>query len=249
MKTKKIASVLLIFCITASLIGCGSSVPATNENMSGENSEIVEGSIDGIEETTGAEERETTVIPELTDAPTPTATPNPMSAPTAESTPEPTASPEPTEQPHSHQYAETVTRQATCAEAGEKKLVCECGDAKEEAIPATGNHNWVEGTNVIHHEALGHVSSTETQVQVGTTVRTEYACSNCGERFDTPSGVVEHCKATGDINHAFASTIAYDYSEPVYETRTETVWVVDQEAWDESVGNGVFTCSVCGATK
>ena len=48
-----------------------------------------------------------------------------------------------------------MTVQSTCATAGEKKLVCECGESKVESIPATGNHNWVEGTTVIHHEELG----------------------------------------------------------------------------------------------
>ena len=248
---KKIASVLLIFCITASLVGCGSSIPTANNNMPGESSEIVEGSIDGIEETTGAEERETTVIPEPTDAPTPTATPNPMPIPTAESTPEPTASPEPTEQPHSHQYAETITRQPSCLEAGEKTLICSCGDTKVEAIPATGNHNWVEGTTTIHHEAIGHVETTEVQVQVGVgETKHEYECKNCGARFNTPEEKVEHCKATGDRNHATCGTIIHDIpGDPIFETQTQSVWVVDQEAWDETVGSGTYTCTVCGATK
>lgn len=187
-----------------------------------------------------------------TDKPTETASPTQTAKPTA--TPSPTASPEPTPTPtpeHVHEYVETVTRQATCAEAGEKQLVCECGNAKVENVPATGQHNWVENTTVVHHEALGHVSVTETQVQVGVgETRHEYECKNCGARFNTPEEKVEHCKATGDRNHATCGTIIHDIpGEPVYETRTETVWVVDQEAWDESVGNGVFTCSVCGAIK
>ena len=113
------------------------------------------------------------------------------------------------------------------------------------SIPATGNHNWVEGTTVIHHEELGHVE--EVQVQTGTVRRTEYACAVCDARFNTPEEKVEHCIATGDRDHAMARTVAYDYDEPVYETQSQ--WVVDQPAWDEVVGTGTYTCSECGTTK
>ena len=45
---------------------------------------------------------------------------------------------------HVHAYAETITKQPTCTEDGEKTLTCECGDTKTAVIPATG-HNYVNG--------------------------------------------------------------------------------------------------------
>ncbi|MDE6568687.1 MAG: hypothetical protein K2K70_13290 [Lachnospiraceae bacterium] len=42
---------------------------------------------------------------------------------------------------HGHKYTETVTKEPTCTEDGEKTLTCDCGDTKTEVIPATG-HNW-----------------------------------------------------------------------------------------------------------
>lgn len=45
---------------------------------------------------------------------------------------------------HVHSYTETITKEPTCTEPGEKKLTCSCGDTKTEAIPAKG-HNYQDG--------------------------------------------------------------------------------------------------------
>lgn len=255
MKTKKrVISMFLILTMLSCLVACGNSTPAigndvvsTEESTGTESSEAesTEASTEIVEsssaETTKedstevkAEDTETT---ETKPAEEPTTTP---AVPT--STPTPAT---PTPEPHVHEYTETVTRKPNCAEAGEKVLTCSCGDSKTEAIPATGQHNWVENTTVIHHEALGHVES----VIVGETAkRTEYECSYCGFRSDTAAGVADHqaVQFEDGIAHAGARTIAYDYpGEPIYENQ----WVVDQEAYDEVVGTGTYTCSKCGATK
>lgn len=41
---------------------------------------------------------------------------------------------------HEHNYTETVTKEPTCTEAGEKTYTCGCGDSYTEDIPATGHH-------------------------------------------------------------------------------------------------------------
>jgi len=46
---------------------------------------------------------------------------------------------------HTHSYTETIIKEPTCTEDGEKKLTCSCGDTKTETIPATG-HNIVDGS-------------------------------------------------------------------------------------------------------
>lgn len=258
MKTKKkVTSMFLVLTMSSCLIACGNSTPAIgNDVVSIEEStgtesseaesteastEIVESSSADTEVAGAGGEEE----PAVTASPEPTATANPTPEPT--STPTPT--PEPTPTPHIHEWTETVTRAAGCASDGEKKLTCECGEEKVESIPSTGNHNWVEGTTVVHHEALGHVE--EVQVQTGTTAGyTVYSCGICGASFDTPSGVSEHCKSFigVDNTHVGARTVMTDYpGEPVYETQAQ--WVVDVQPWDEVVGTGTYTCSVCGATK
>lgn len=275
---KKSVSILIAMAIVLGIVGCGNTVSTLNEGVPEENTEEVAAMAE-------SDSKEAVAAPDSAQVPVSTQ----ASAPTQRPTPEPAA--EPT--PHVHSYTEMVTAQAACAVEGEKKLTCECGDVKFEKIPATGNHNWLAQTTVVHHDSLGHTE--EIQVQVGMTEgRTEYACSVCGARFDTPSGVVDHCYATtlnnpdvalvspvvgfdeagnplyrnvvgidddgnyiteisterkkwGTDSHWMARTIAYDYpGEPIYEIQSQ--WIVDQEAWDETVVTG-YICSVCGATK
>lgn len=252
---KRVISMFFVLVMLSCLVACGNSTPAIgNDVVSIEEStgtesseaesteastEIVESSsVEATKEDSTevkAEDAETT---ETKPMETPTTTPAvPISTPTPTATPTPTPTPE----PHVHQYKETVTRQPSCSVEGEKTLTCSCGDVKVEAIPANGNHNWVEGTTVVHHEALGHVENVI--VGYGET-RHEYECKNCGARFDTPEAKVEHCQATGDFDHAFAGTLIWDYpGEPIYESQ----WVVDQPEWDEQIVS--YKCSICGATK
>lgn len=262
-KRNQIVSIVISLSMILCLGGCGNAnrpVNGTAENIEEEVpdsmdvediadmldegasvDEIVEKVQDEIEATESTEVKvEDTETTETKPADEPTTTP---AVPTSTPTPTPTATPTP--EPHTHQYEEAVTRKPSCSTEGERVLTCSCGDSKTEAIPATGQHNWVENTTVIHHEALGHVES----VIVGETAkRTEYECSYCGFRSDTAAGVADHqaVQFEDGIAHAGARTIAYDYpGEPIYENQ----WVVDQEAYDEVVGTGTYTCSECGATK
>ena len=54
---------------------------------------------------------------------------------------------------HVHAYSETITKQPTCTEDGEKTLTCECGDTKTAVIPATG-HNYVDGECTECHKVV-----------------------------------------------------------------------------------------------
>lgn len=45
---------------------------------------------------------------------------------------------------HKHSYTETITKEPTCTEAGEKTYTCGCGESYTEEIPAKG-HNYVDG--------------------------------------------------------------------------------------------------------
>lgn len=244
--TDRVISVILVCIMIFCLAGCGNAAPAIGEDVVVGNTEesgeaIVEPS--GEDDTEGTKEET-----EIKDGEEAGASGEEEPVVTASPEPTLTATPEPTEPPHSHQYTETITRQPSCSEVGEKTLICSCGDSKTETVSPTGNHNWEAVYQTVVHPSTGHVEVSEVQVQVGTTTRSEYACAFCDARFDTPSGVVEHCKATGDRDHAMARTIIYDYSEPVYEMQTQSQWIVDTPEYttQELVG---YTCSICGATK
>lgn len=258
---KRVISMFLVLTMLSCLVACGNSTPAIGndvvsieESTGTESSELesTEASTEIVEsssaETTKedstevkAEDVETT---ETKPVETPTTTPT---VPT--STPTPAT---PTPEPHVHEYTETVTRQPSCNAEGERVLTCSCGDSKTEAIPATGEHNWEPIYQNVTHPSTGHVEQRETQMQVGTSeMRHEYECKNCGYRANTPDELADHRASfvPSDPGHATAGTIIYDYpGEPIYETVTESVWIVDtpETTSQELVG---YKCSVCGATK
>ncbi len=273
-KMNKVLSLSMALMLTISLFGCGSTAnPAVGGDVV-ENTESTMVSSGDDATTTMETDKESTTKTEIkdgevatTDKPeetsAPTATPEPTASPEPTTTPEPTASPEPTAtpEPHVHEYVESITVQPTCAVAGEKKLTCSCGDTKTESIPASGEHNWVEQTQIVHHDEVG---STKT-VQVGTNKRTVYYCSYC--RFtlglgddafssDNEADITNHQAEAGQaildaggtrdeaIAHAFANGFCIDYYDPVYEEQ----YIVQSPAYDETVVTG-YVCSVCGATK
>ena len=104
------------------LVGCGSNT----ENNNTDNQTIT----DNVNPSD-------TPTPSPTDEPTTTPTPSPTETPTP--TPEPTETPTPTPEPHTHSYSESITKDATCTEVGEKTFTCECGEKYTENIPATGH--------------------------------------------------------------------------------------------------------------
>lgn len=72
-----------------------------------------------------------------------------------------------TEAPHEHVFTETITKEATWLEAGEKTLACECGESSVEEVPATG------------HDFSNYVSNEDATYEAdGTETAT---CSVCGE--------------------------------------------------------------------
>lgn len=253
---RKITSAVLVFIMILSLIGCGNSVPAVNDNVVGGSTEEVGGeSIDKVTvtEQPDAAELPVTAEPESTAAVEPTATPEPTSAPTPE--PTPTATPEPTPiptpEPHVHKFTETVTVQPTCVTAGEKKLICECGNVKVESVSATGEHSWEE-------QVQTEVIRSTQPVQVGTSRRTVYYCLYCYQELglgeeafssDNQADVTNHQLEAGQAildaggtldearEHAIVRGFCIDYDDPIYE---------EQEVVRE-VSKLVYVCRVCGA--
>ena len=122
-------------------------------------------------------------------------------------------------------------------------------------------HNWVEETETVYHEEKGHYVS----VKVGTkTVVDEEAwdesvykgligCSECGYTTYSESDIINHIADVHDYDASYSvesvlvDTIhhpAVTHEEDVYEDQ----WVVDSEAWSETVVTGYY-CPECGAHK
>lgn len=99
---------------------------------------------------------------------------------------------------HAHTYSETVTKEPTCTEDGEKTLTCtECSDTKTEVIPATG-HNYVDDVcDKCGAVSPDHTHSySETVIQkgdcfAGTDQTVKYECTKCGDSY-TQTSSAEH---------------------------------------------------------
>ena len=130
------------------------------------------------------------------------------------------------------------------------------GSSSSSSSSQTHTHNWVEITNVIHHEEQGHyenvlVSEAWTEEVPIYEEQARSICNGCGA--DITGNTTEHNRnhvlngekggyhveyievqvGTNKINH-----------DAVYENK----WVVDKAAWDETVTTG-YKCSSCGETK
>ena len=78
-----------------------------------------------------------------------------------------------------HEYVEEITKEATCAEAGEKKYTCsKCGHSYTEEIPAGSNHHYVA-------EDTKAATCTEPGVET-------YTCSICGDSYEAEIPAIEH---------------------------------------------------------
>ena len=114
--------------------------------------------------------------------------------------------------------------------------------------PPAHTHNWIEKTHTVHHDATGHYEDVVVQdawdEPVYDMVEKTY-CSTCGMEIGGWAG--QHLDET--MHGGYWSTW-----EPVqtgsvhHDAVTESRWVEDSAAWDETVSDG-YTCSGCGATK
>lgn len=110
------------------------------------------------------------------------------------STEAPTTTEEPTEPPHEHTYTESITKEATCTEAGEKTFTCDCGNTYTEQIEATG-HNY-------EAVADSEVSAT---------------CTKDGKEADTKCSLCDDV-----ISGAVIPALSHSYGDYVYNNDATT---------------------------
>lgn len=113
-----------------------------------------------------------------------------------------------------------------------------------EVDPCANGHSWIEITNTVHHDEIGHYETVQDAREV-----IKYQCSVCYSRFDS----IEQYYSHFDETHSYDDLLVDIYRDR-YETVTDweyyekQEWVVDQEAYDEIVVTG-YQCSVCDTMK
>ena len=113
----------------------------------------------------------------------------------------------------------------------------------------TCSHNWVEETTTVTHEATGHYETLvvkEAWDEPVYEMREVTRCSTCKE--DIGGHAVDHIMNTGHAGYySQGESVLIDTIHHIAETKE--VWVVDKEAWTETVGTGRYKCSICGEIK
>lgn len=210
-----------------------------------------------------------------TPTPTPVKKETPATAPVPETTPKAAASPAPTEEParaetpapapeteqtDTPEEPAPTTAPNPSAPAPTEEPVPPANTTKP-AAPAAAPvpahvHTWVTNTETVHHDEVGHYED----VVVGTrtvvdeeeydepVVKTEAVCS-CGEILRTDYdfalhlGFYPHSYGVEDVIVDYIHHDAVTHEENI----TETQWIVDSPAWDETIS--ITVCSGCGATR
>ena len=132
-----------------------------------------------------------------------------------------------------HTLTETVTREANCTVAGERKLRCACGYERTEQIPVNPDAHSTEGGEVIGEED-GHYST----------------CAICGNTVGEKTahifgeGVVTKeptCAEPGCL-HRSCTVCNFSIDEPI-PTTGDHVYL---EEWDYDDGSHWHCCVLCG---
>lgn len=130
---------------------------------------------------------------------------------------------------HTHNYVETITKEPTCTETGEKTYTCDCGDSYTEEIPAKGHHfEDGECTDCGEKEPDYHKHSyTETITKAPTCTEAgekTFTC-DCGDSYIEVIPAKGHHFVDGECEHCHEK-------DPCSESHTDE--------------NGDNICDICG---
>lgn len=146
---------------------------------------------------------------------------------------------------HKHNYLETITKEPTCTEVGEKTFTCDCGDSYTEVIPAKGHHfEDGECTDCGEKDPDYHKHSyTETITKEPTCTEAgekTYTC-DCGDSYTEVIPATGHHFVDGECEHCHEK-------DPDYHEHSYDDGVVTKEPTCTEKGEKTFTCSECGHT-
>lgn len=147
---------------------------------------------------------------------------------------------------HKHDYVETVTKEPTCTEEGEKTYTCECGESYTEKIPMTEHHYGDDdictdcgqsNPNHIHDYKPYRLNVSPTNVQFknssysksdatawhltqSTAEYDEYACANFHNGYNRKGDLTLTCDLI--LPEEYEGTIDYPYYYNVNYTQNRT---------------------------
>ena len=119
---------------------------------------------------------------------------------------------------------------------------------KQDETPHVCNHQWIEITEKVQHEATGHYDTKVVKEAWDEAVYGYRVVCGCGRQFVTVDECCDHIILDNCYPGNYSSKkVIIDTIH--HDAETEQVWVVDKAAWTEVVGTGKYKCSICGETK
>lgn len=192
---------------------------------------------------------ETTVAPETTSAPETTKAPETTSAPETTATPEVT-----TEPPHVHSWSKwSVTKAATCTEAGSEERNCACGEKETKPIAALGHSEVVDKavaptctadgkTEGKHCSVCNTVTVKQTAIKATGHSYKNGVCSSCGKADPSapdPEKLYNEAIAlldSGKYEEAYGKLLSIKDKKDVSEYLERFVWVCGKETYTNASG-------------
>ncbi len=231
---KKVLALLLALALVLSMAACGQKNDNASANNSPESSES-----SGTQNTDGANNTQNSA--ENTENITGSTEQTSGETGNGETTV--------TDPNHTHTYNSSVTKKATCADAGEKTFTCACGSSYTEAIPATG-HTW----------GLWKIAKEPTATEQGFSQRTCTVC-NTKETLAVPKLTSGHQHSyTQQVSQAptctqpgektFTCSCNHSYTETIPATgHSWSDWKTTKEPTVSAEGEAQRTCGSCRTTE
>ena len=123
-------------------------------------------------------------------------------------------------------------KEATCTEPATCTV---CGITSGSA----NGHTWLSISQTVHHNEEGHYEWVEVK-----SASKWYHCPRCSSEFESLNDYYSHF----DSNHSDTIFLRDEYTQETIPAEYEEKWIVDREAYDETVITG-YRCSICGQTK
>ena len=142
---------------------------------------------------------------------------------------------------HTHEYAETVTKAATCTTAGEKTFKCACGDGYTSPIPALGHDFSGDGTKVVAPTCTedGYTNHTCKREGCGFTEKVDVVKAT-GHDYKVTT-VNPTCTEDGHIDQKCANC-GDEKTMDIAMTAHNVAYVIDEEATCTTAGHKHGAC-------
>lgn len=124
------------------------------------------------------------------------------------------------------------------------------GTSTEAPATTEHTHTWVENTEAVYVEEVGHWEEYMKYPSATWPLYEEHTlCAHCGHDYTINNNDFdEHVCPDGSENCSYGGQMVI-VGEQVIPAVYEKKWVVDTPAHVEQQGNGTYKCSICGAEK